>query len=95
MLESGRAPQMHGGPTHPFNLQEIIHQPPPCAHHASCPLRLAASAQAIARERDRDRDGDPNCASGPLGNAARTDDDRLKAPLSVVGLTADGQLVCF
>ena len=59
---------------------------------------MAASAQAFAdgRDRDRDRDDDIGCASGPLNNAARTDDDHsLKESLRVAGLTADGQLVCF
>lgn len=59
-------------------------------------LLMAASAQAFADGRDRDRDDDIGCASGPLNNAARTDDDHsLKESLRVAGLTADGQLVCF
>jgi hypothetical protein len=35
------------------------------------------------------------CASGPASNASREDDYSLKTPLRVVGLTADGQLLCF
>ena len=43
-------------------------------------------------------DGAPDdevCASGPPTNASRVDDYSLKAPLHVVGLTAESQLVCF
>lgn len=59
-------------------------------------LLMAASAQAFADGRDRDRDDAIGCASGPLNNAASTDDDHsLKESLRVVGLTTDGQLVCF
>jgi hypothetical protein len=40
-------------------------------------------------------DGDAPCASGPLANAASSEDFSLRAPLRVVGLTDGGQLVCF
>ncbi len=35
-----------------------------------------------------------SCTSGPLTNASSVEEFSLKAPLAVVGLTADGQLVC-
>lgn len=60
-------------------------------------LIVAALTPAVARAHDR-TDGDDasdRCASGPAENAARTDDFSLKAALRVVGLTTDGQLVCF
>ena len=38
---------------------------------------------------------DTGCASGPTSNASRQDEYSLKTPLRVVGLTADGQLLCF
>lgn len=50
-------------------------------------LLMAASAHAFADDRD--------CASGPLSNAASTDSYSLNSSLNVIGLTADGQLVCF
>jgi hypothetical protein len=54
----------------------------------------ALAVPATARDHQRDRD-DAGCASGPAGNAARDDDYSLRTPLRVVGLTADGQLLCF
>lgn len=71
----------------------------------SLTTRLCAVALAVltvaplaARADDRHDDDDgvvDRCASGPVENAARTDGYSLKAALRVVGLTADGQLVCF
>lgn len=58
-------------------------------------LLCAPLATALADDKDRDDDRSSACVSGPLTNASRSDDFSLKAPLRVVGLTADGQLVCF
>ncbi len=55
-------------------------------------LLLAACAPAFASEGD---DESSLCISGPASNASHTDDYTLKTPLRMVGLTADGQLVCF
>lgn len=59
-------------------------------------LALAAAAlwMALPASAD-DGDADLSCASGPLSNASRTDDYTLKTPLRVVGLTAQGQLLCL
>jgi hypothetical protein len=51
---------------------------------ALCALSVPATATA-----------DTGCASGPASNASREDEYSLKTPLRVVGLTADGQLLCF
>lgn len=37
----------------------------------------------------------PSCASGPASNGSGTNEHSLKAPLRLVGLTAEGQLSCF
>jgi hypothetical protein len=54
-------------------------------------LSLAAALPAAAAHYQHDI-----CASGPASNASRTDDHfSLRSTLHVVGLTGDGQLVCF
>lgn len=53
-------------------------------------LLSAAVAPAMADDADT-----ASCASGALANASGSEDFSLKAPLRIVGLTGDGQLVCF
>lgn len=60
-------------------------------------LLVAAIAPMAAAHDDDDDDRHPanTCASGPAANASRTDNFSLRARLRIVGLTSDGQLVCF
>ena len=63
-----------------------------------CTAALLALTFAPAAVRADDTPDDmalDRCASGPAEKAARTDGFSLRAALRVVGLTADGQLVCF
>lgn len=65
----------------------------------SFPLRTLLAALALAAtvpvgSARADAYGD-SCASGPSSNASSTDGFSLRKPLRVVGLTGDGQLVCF
>lgn len=59
-----------------------------------CLVALAAAAAAglapLAAQAN-----DDNCASGPAAVGASTGDFSLNAALRIVGLTGDGQLVCF
>lgn len=65
----------------------------------SFPLRTFLAALVLAAtvpvgSARADAYGD-SCASGPSSNASSTDGFSLRKPLRVVGLTGDGQLVCF
>ena len=55
-------------------------------------LALAATLPINIARADDNRSA---CASGPASNASGTGNASLRQPLRVVGLTGDGQLVCF
>jgi Domain of unknown function (DUF4394) len=55
-------------------------------------LVLAAAAPMGVARADGNSDA---CASGPSSNGSSSDGYSLRKPLRVVGLTGDGQLVCF
>lgn len=54
-----------------------------------------ALTSAVFTAAARGHDEPASCVSGAAELAARSDDFSLRSPLRVVGLTADGQLVCF
>lgn len=56
---------------------------------AACTLAAPALADRALADRA------PGCASGPASNASRTDAYSLAKTLRVVGLAADGRLLCF
>jgi Domain of unknown function (DUF4394) len=65
---------------------------------ALCALAVPAAARDHERGKHHDRDNhrdDAACVSGSPTQASRRDGHPSKSPLQVVGLTADGQLLCF